>query len=38
MPSLFDAALSRLIGTPYADPEVSEYRPICVALEPVSGG
>jgi len=38
MPSLFDAALSRLTGAPSAGPEVYEYRPICVAVEPLSGG
>ncbi|OQB37432.1 MAG: Formate dehydrogenase subunit alpha [Euryarchaeota archaeon ADurb.Bin165] len=38
MPSLFDAALSRLTGAPSAGPEVSEYRPICVAVEPLPGG
>ncbi len=38
MPSLFDAALNRLSGVPEAGPDISEYRPICVAIERVFEG
>jgi formate dehydrogenase major subunit len=37
MPSLFDAALNRLMGLSESGPGFSEYKPICVSLEPVGG-